>query len=139
MPAAVPGAAVLTMGGTLQAYGVTAGGALTLAAPSVLIGDGVTTNAPVSILHAGFPNYTITGYDGVTVAPGTQVNVVDPGYHFTAASYEVPTGTAPSAALSVWTPPLYTKIRSRPCSPNAPAPASRSMATIFWEAAASVR
>ena len=50
----MPGAAVLTMGGTLQAYGVTAGGALTLAAPSVLIGDGVTTNAPVSILHTGF-------------------------------------------------------------------------------------
>ena len=109
----VPGAAVLTMGGTLQAYGVTAGGALTLAAPSVLIGDGVTTNAPGQIVlpsaffTQGFSNYTITGYDGVTVAPGTQVNVVEPVYHFTAASYEVPTGTAPSAALSVWTPPLY--------------------------------
>jgi hypothetical protein len=109
----VPGTAVLTLGGTLQAYGVTAGGALTLAAPSVLIGDGVTTNAPGKIVlpsaffTQGFSNYTITGYDGVTVAPGTQVNVVEPVYRFTAASYEVPTGTAPSAALSVWTPPLY--------------------------------
>ena len=62
---------------------------------------------PSAFFTQGFSNYTITGYDGVTVAPGTQVNVVEPVYRFTAASYEVPTGTAPSAALSVWTPPLY--------------------------------
>jgi filamentous hemagglutinin family protein len=107
------GSATLVLQGNLRGVGVTKGGALKLAAASVLIGDGVAAGAAgqlvllSSFFAQGFSSYDITGYGGVGVANGTQVNVVEPVYQFTAASYAVPTGSDPSSALSVWTPPVY--------------------------------
>jgi filamentous hemagglutinin family protein len=103
----------LVLDGTLVAYGVNGGGTLTLAASSVLIGDGLTSTAPdqivlpTSFFAQGFSDYDITGYAGVTVAQDAQVNVVEPVYQFTDASFTAPTGSDPSSVLSVWTPPLY--------------------------------
>ncbi len=64
-------------------------------------------NLSPSLFESGFSNYSITGGNGVTVAPGTQIDVVEPVYQLTSASYSAPTGSAPGSALSLWTPPLY--------------------------------
>jgi filamentous hemagglutinin family protein len=105
--------APLVLDGTVAAYGVTKGGALTLAAPSVLIGDNVTATAPGQLVLGsaffshGFSSYDISGNQGLAVADGTQVSVIEPVYQFTNASYNAPTGSDPGAALSLRTPPLY--------------------------------
>jgi filamentous hemagglutinin family protein len=62
-----------------------------------------------SFFTAGFANYDVNGGQGVLVASNSAVDVAMPVYQFTAASYTAPTGTAPSQAMSVWTPPLYTE------------------------------
>ncbi len=105
--------APLVLDGTLAAYGITKGGALTLTAPSVLIGDSVAATAPGQLVlgsaffSQGFSSYDITGDQGLAVADGTQLIVTEPVYQFTAASFAVPTGSDPGVALTPWTPPLY--------------------------------
>lgn len=112
-PVGTVASAALVLAGDLRAYGVSAGGALTIAAPSVLIGDNVTAATPnqlvlpSSFFAKGFSNYTIIGDNGVTVAAGTQINVTEPVYRLNDASYTAPTGSDPAAALQVWLPPLY--------------------------------
>jgi filamentous hemagglutinin family protein len=121
----LPGTAPLVLAGTLRAVGVTQGGALSLAAPAVVIGAAAVSTAqlslPAAFFQQGFGAYTINGYGtapdpaatipamlaGVAVAPGTNIAVVEPVYTFTAQSALVPTGRDPAAALTLYTPPLY--------------------------------
>ncbi|HVC59308.1 MAG TPA: filamentous hemagglutinin family protein [Acetobacteraceae bacterium] len=99
--------------GTLRSYGSTQGGALTIELPNVLISDAPGAGAsgqlvlPSAFFAAGFSSYTIASYDGISVAPNTQVAVVEPVYQFTAATLAAPTGSDPSAALALVLPPVY--------------------------------
>ncbi len=103
----------LTMGGTLDAVGAINGGALSLSAPSFLISSGTasTTTGVVTLAPAffgqGFSAYNLTATGNLTVAPGTQVNVLEPTYQFTPASTAAPTGTAPQVAMATGLYPLY--------------------------------
>jgi filamentous hemagglutinin family protein len=103
----------LFLGGSLSGLGVNSGGALTLESASVLIGDNVTAGVPgqlvlpTAFFAQGFSSYNIVGTNGVSVAPGAQVNVIEPVYQFTAASDAIATGADPGSALQVWTPPVY--------------------------------
>jgi filamentous hemagglutinin family protein len=66
------------------------------------------TLAP-ALFKSGFSSYDIRSDAGVYVAAGVQLTVAEPVYQFTAASYAAPTGSDPSSAMQVWTPPLYTE------------------------------
>ncbi|WP_229183267.1 filamentous haemagglutinin family protein [Bradyrhizobium oropedii] len=62
-----------------------------------------------SFFTAGFSNYDINGGRGVVVANNTVVAPAMPVYRFTANSCAAPTGSDPSSALMLWTPPLFTE------------------------------
>ncbi|WP_229168033.1 filamentous hemagglutinin family protein [Bradyrhizobium altum] len=62
-----------------------------------------------SFFTAGFSNYDINGGLGVVVASNTAVAPAMPVYRFTANSYASLSGTDPSSALTLWTPPLFTE------------------------------
>ncbi|WP_084806609.1 filamentous hemagglutinin N-terminal domain-containing protein [Bradyrhizobium sp. NAS80.1] len=62
-----------------------------------------------SFFTAGFSNYDINGGLGVVVANNTVVAAAMPVYRFTADSYAMPAGSAPSSAMALWTPPLFTE------------------------------
>jgi filamentous hemagglutinin family protein len=95
----------LILDGTIRSYGVKQGGALTLQAYSVVIGDGITAAAadqlvlPTSFFSQGFSSYTIHGMESVTVESGATIDVTEPVYQITANSFSVKTGTSPAAAL----------------------------------------
>ena len=95
----------LILDGTLRSYGVKAGGALTLQAYSVVIGDGVTPAAasqlvlPTSFFSQGFSSYTIHGMESVTVEPGATIDVTEPVYQITPGIFKVATGVSPASAL----------------------------------------
>jgi len=57
---------------------------------------------------AGFSSYDINGGLGVVVASNTVIAAAMPVYRFTANSYAAATGSDPSSALTLWTPPLFT-------------------------------
>ncbi|SCX73239.1 filamentous haemagglutinin family protein [Variovorax sp. EL159] len=60
------------------------------------------------LFRSGFAQYTVRGQDGLTVADGMQVNVHMPVQRFDpTVGRLLPTGADPSAALQLWTPPLY--------------------------------
>jgi len=104
----------LTLGGGLDAVGVTKGGALTLSAPSFVISTtapaaadpSVVTLAP-SFFQQGFSAYNLAATGDIAVAPGTAVNMTEPTYQFSGASAQAAAGTAPSSVLSVALQPLY--------------------------------
>ncbi len=110
----------VSIGATLRAFGSgtvpctsCAGGALTLTVPAVWIGGGgptdpATVSLPATFFAAGFSNYTITGQTGVTVAPGTQISVVQPILQTTAATALAASGADPAAAFATALPALYT-------------------------------
>jgi filamentous hemagglutinin family protein len=106
--------APFSLGTQLVSLGSTQGGALTLKVPLVQIGASAAAPAagqltlPASFFASGFSNYDITGYNGVTVTDGTQLQVAEPVFQITAASARAPTGTDPAAAMAVWLPPLFT-------------------------------
>ncbi len=120
LAAATPSSAIpqptgnLTLGGTLDAVGVTKGGALTLSAPSFVIADtapaaaspAVVTLAP-GFFQQGFSAYNLEATGDITVAPGTAVNVTEPTYQFPTSAASVATGAAPRAVFSVALDPLY--------------------------------
>ncbi|MBV8275115.1 MAG: filamentous hemagglutinin N-terminal domain-containing protein, partial [Verrucomicrobia bacterium] len=89
----------LILNGTLRSYGVKAGGALTLQAYSILIGDGIVAgNAsqlvlPTSSFDQGFSSYTVHGMESVTVEPGATIDVTEPVYQFSTDSFKFATGT----------------------------------------------
>ena len=97
--------APLILDGTLWSYGVKAGGALTLQAYSVTVGDSILPRAadqlvlPTSFFNQGFSSYTIHGLDSVTVARGATVDVTEPVYQITDASFKVATGENLTTAL----------------------------------------
>ena len=98
-----PGSLILD--GTLRSNGVKAGGALTLQAYSVVIGDGTTPATaselilPTSFFSQGFSSYTIHGMASVTVVPGATIDVTEPVYQITPDSFKVTTGVSPATAL----------------------------------------
>jgi filamentous hemagglutinin family protein len=95
----------LILDGTLCSYGVKAGGALTLQAYSVVIGDGVTPTTasqlvlPTSFFSQGFSSYTIHGMESVTVEPGARIDVTEPVYQITPGIFKIVTGVSPAIAL----------------------------------------
>ncbi len=60
-----------------------------------------------SFFTAGFSNYDINAGQGILVASNTTVVPVMPLYQFVAGSYAAPSGSDPSLAMSLWTPPLF--------------------------------
>lgn len=104
--------AALALDGDIRGYGVTGAGALTLAASSVLIaapGSSPTAGRVLltpEFFRRGFSKYDINGYTGVTVADGTQIDVVAPVYQFADASYVTRSGDRLSA-LQAGLQPLY--------------------------------
>src|SRR5262249_22620802 len=96
-----------------HAIGSAGGGTFQLGIGSVVIGaEDTPVDAGQLLLTpdffaAGFSNYDINGYQGITVADGTQLNLVQPVYQFTGKSFATPTGSDPSAAMQAWPPPLY--------------------------------
>ncbi|MDH2383623.1 filamentous haemagglutinin family protein [Bradyrhizobium sp. CER78] len=62
-----------------------------------------------SFFTAGFSNYDINGGLGVVIANNTVVAAAMPVYRFTANSFAAPSGSDPSSALLLWTPPLFTE------------------------------
>ncbi len=96
---------LLVLDGTIRSYGVKAGGALTLQAYAVIIGNGIAANAPdqlvlpTSFFSQGFSAYTIHGMASLTVESGASINVTEPVFQFTDASYKAPTGATIETAM----------------------------------------
>ncbi|MFJ3048530.1 filamentous hemagglutinin family protein [Herbaspirillum chlorophenolicum] len=105
------GTADLVIDAAIRGYGINGGGALKIGASSALIAPAGTATVAGQVLltpdffASGFSSYDINGYHGVTVADGTQINVVAPVYRFADASYAAPSGSDPASALQVWLPP----------------------------------
>ena len=106
----------LDLGGDVRAYGVNGGGKLSLAtAGKVLIGEAPAGAADaltlaVSRFQSGFSAYEINGHDGVKVADGTTLDVLQPVYRFNDASMTAASGTPAAQALELWTPPLHQEL-----------------------------
>ena len=103
---------VLTLDGQLQGYGVKGGGRMSVQAGEVLISDQARDPASTALhlgggfFNKGFSAYDITGNEGLRVADGTQVEVTTPVYRFKESAQGLAVGSAPGAALELWTPPL---------------------------------
>ncbi len=111
------GLAINTVTQTFAA-GSVAQQALTVPSGTVVpVGTSLPQNASVvsplnlnpDFFGQGFSAYNLTGTLGVQVTSGTSVNVTMPVYRTTASSFNAATGSDPSSALEVWTPPLYTE------------------------------
>lgn len=120
----------VTIAGTLRSIGgegSAGGGALTIAAPSVLVSDAPPAGLPSGVVTlgssffaSGFSGYTLLGYNdqalpapgaqplpSVSVASGTTVTTAVPVYRFTAQSQRAPTGSDPASAMTLGLPALY--------------------------------
>ncbi|QVQ26998.1 filamentous haemagglutinin family protein [Achromobacter deleyi] len=103
----------LSLGSALRGYGVDGGGTLVVAAGKVVLGtgqagageDALALDAP--FFQQGYARYEVTGRSGVEVAEGTRLDVLMPVYRPVAGAARLPAGTAPSAALETWLPPVY--------------------------------
>ncbi|MGO4711256.1 filamentous haemagglutinin family protein [Bradyrhizobium sp. 2TAF24] len=96
--------------GSIQPSAMTYQVGAIIAAGAVLPQTVAIAAAPVlspSFFSAGFSNYTVNGAQGVAVTTNTILNPVMPVYRFTADSFAVPSGSRPSSALSLWTPPVF--------------------------------
>ena len=95
----------LVLDGTIQSYGVKAGGALTLQAYSVIIGNGIAASSPDqlvltgSFFDQGFSAYNIHGMASLTVEAGADITVAEPVYEFNATSYKTRTGATIETAM----------------------------------------
>ncbi|MGJ7542490.1 filamentous haemagglutinin family protein [Variovorax sp. LT1R16] len=105
---------VLSLQGQLRAHGVAGGGTLDLQTARVLIGGAPDAPAELGTLRLdsdfftqGFSAYKVVGEHGTTVADGAQVEARMPVFRLVAGAKDLPTGSPSSAALEVWTPPLY--------------------------------
>lgn len=110
-PATADGS-TLQLGSTIKGYGVNGGGTLTVAADKVLVSDGSGAQSGQLLLtpdffRQGFSAYDVNGYRGLTVAPGTALNVEMPVYFVPDAARNVATGAHPADVLTLWTPPVY--------------------------------
>ncbi|SFP34824.1 filamentous hemagglutinin family N-terminal domain-containing protein [Variovorax sp. PDC80] len=112
-PAGVPIAPVTTRyaAGTvvdsalrIPAGALVLGGSTALAALPVRAGTLLDTG----LFQQGFSRYAVQGRDGLEVGDGTRLEVAMPVLRIDAERTRlVPTGAAPEAALSRWTPPVY--------------------------------
>lgn len=106
------GAVDMTIDASLVGYGAT-GGKLTVGNRQIVIGGAEETARPgtlhigENLFRQGFSEYVVNGYNGLTVAPGAQVSVEMPVYRFNANARNVASGTLPTDAMTVWTPPVY--------------------------------
>ncbi|MDQ8727797.1 filamentous haemagglutinin family protein [Bradyrhizobium sp. LHD-71] len=66
-----------------------------------------TLHVADGLLSRGFSKYSINGENGLVVASGAIVAPVMPVYRFDSASFAAPTGSDPSAALSLWLPDAF--------------------------------
>jgi filamentous hemagglutinin family protein len=110
-PATADGS-TLQLGSTIKGYGVNGGGTLTVEADKVLVSDGSGVQSGQLLLtpdffRQGFSAYDVNGYRGLTVAPGTTLNVEMPVYFVPDAARNVATGAHPADVLTLWTPPVY--------------------------------
>ncbi|EIP99285.1 filamentous hemagglutinin family N-terminal domain protein [Opitutaceae bacterium TAV1] len=69
---------------------------------------------PLSYVHlaadaltGGFSGYDVHGISGLVIADNVALKPTMPAYRLGAASFSAPTGTDPSSALELWTPPAY--------------------------------
>ncbi|WP_233024227.1 filamentous haemagglutinin family protein [Rhodopseudomonas boonkerdii] len=91
---------------------------LTLAAGARIVAGAVAERAasvkPIlqlqaSLFQSGFSNYDINGRHGVVVTENTRLDLAMPVYRLGENALGLATGTAPSRALDVWTPPEWTE------------------------------
>lgn len=59
------------------------------------------------LLKSGFSNYVMTSRGGLRVAAGETLQAATPVLRQTANSHDAPTGSDPSKALELWTPPVF--------------------------------
>ncbi len=114
----------LRLDGQLQSTGFTAGGVLSLDAPNIVIGNvPVSANPAIVTLSPDFFTTGFSAYDlsgKTTIAPDTNINVVEPTEQFTSGAETVPTGGATAAGAVLTLQPLYiaspqlTSITQRP-------------------------
>jgi filamentous hemagglutinin family protein len=111
-----PDQRLLQMGGTLRGDALqgSTGGALSLRAPSVRIGDDAA-DAPPAALHldpafftqGGFSSYAIDGLDFIDVSSGTTLAPTRQGWYVTSADFRTaPSGSAIRDVLTYGTSPL---------------------------------
>ncbi|MFK0379573.1 filamentous haemagglutinin family protein [Pandoraea sp. NPDC090278] len=81
--------------------------AQTVAVASVPMFNAGNSGSGGSLFASGFASYDINGGQGVRVDNGVALAPVIPVYRFTADSLKAATGSAPSQAMALWTPPLF--------------------------------
>ncbi len=113
--------APVLLAGELRSLGATAGGTVSITAPSILIGNNpapattLQVALPASFFASGFSDYVLNGFatpnpspkapppgtaQGVIIAPGTELELQEPVLTIGPATQNAPTGTDPEAALS---------------------------------------
>jgi len=81
----------------------------TVAVSSVPMFNAGNSGSGGSLFASGFATYDINGGQGVRVDNGVTLAPVMPVYRFTADSLKTATGSAPSQAMALWTPPLFSE------------------------------
>ncbi|RQO62969.1 hypothetical protein DBV14_03025 [Variovorax sp. KBW07] len=101
---------VLSLGGEIRGHGVNGGGTLKIETGNALaIGldpataDAATLVLDASRLQSGFSAYDLNGHQGLSVAPGAQIDVAVPVYRI---APDTSAGNEGGVALQLWTPPL---------------------------------
>ena len=111
-PGGGSGGAPLRLAGTLEGFGASGGGTLTITAPFVQIGaaaaSATTLRLDPSLFASGFSSYVIDGLAGLEVTAGTVLDVVAPSYTLAANANSVPTGADPTLAYTLALAPLFT-------------------------------
>lgn len=105
-------AATLHLDGELRGYGAGQGGTLSISSGTIRIGGADQPGVgelvlPTSLFSSGFSSYVIDGQDSMSVAADTQVRPERPVYRLDMRAINVPTGTDPAEAMSLWLPPEY--------------------------------
>ncbi|WP_211908377.1 filamentous hemagglutinin N-terminal domain-containing protein [Tardiphaga alba] len=96
----------LQLDGRLQGFGVSGSGTLRLGFGRTLT---IGTDLDASLFRSGFANYEVITRGSLTVASGTHIEVERPVYRPSDRAFDVATGAPASAALELWTPPVYTE------------------------------
>ncbi|OYU91198.1 MAG: hypothetical protein CFE29_06780 [Bradyrhizobiaceae bacterium PARB1] len=100
----------LKLDGSINAYGVAGGGALSIeSGPQIIIGNTADDSSgalrlDTALFQSGFASYQIDGHQGLTVAENTKLDVFAPVYRFTADAFASADG---ETALERWIKPLF--------------------------------
>ncbi|MCC8962943.1 filamentous hemagglutinin family protein [Bradyrhizobium sp. Pear76] len=65
------------------------------------------TEIDTALFSTGFASYDVNGHLGLMVANHAVLDAVMPVYRFAETASNVPSGSDPSSALTLWLPPLY--------------------------------